>query len=352
MQSHGLVDLQVNGFAGVDFNTASLQADAFDKAVAAMFATGVTTFLPTIITASTDDLSSRFAALDRAVAQSRLGRLMVPGYHLEGPFLNPADGYAGCHPPAVMIAPDSDLVFRLEAGLSRPILLITIAPELPGSEDFIRTMSAAGKIVAIGHSAADAQTIERAVQAGARMSTHLGNGIPQILPKLDNTIFAQLAHDGLHASFIGDGIHLPQPALRAMVRAKGIARSILVTDAVSAAATAPGTYAFAGMVIEHGTDGSVRKPGGRTLAGSALTMDRAVRKIVEWRIASASEAFAMASDNPFDLLAPALQAHGVMAPDRGRVRWSEDVRVLEVRSGSEVYSSNDKRVTIAERTGH
>ena len=105
--------------------------------------------------------------------------------------------------------------------LSKPILLVTIAPELPGSEAFIRAMSEAGKIVAIGHSAANAETVAMAVRAGARMSTHLGNGLPQILPKLDNTLFAQLAERDLSASFIVDGIHLPQPALRAMIRAKG-----------------------------------------------------------------------------------------------------------------------------------
>jgi N-acetylglucosamine-6-phosphate deacetylase len=337
MQSRGLVDLQVNGFAGVDFNAPRLEPDALEKALAAIFGTGVTLFLPTIITASADELASRFSALDQAVAQSRFARQMVPGYHLEGPFLNPADGYAGCHPPSVMIPPDADLVFRLEAALSKPILLVTIAPELSGSEAFIRAMTEAGKIVAIGHSAANAETVAMALCAGARMSTHLGNGIPQVLPKLDNTLFAQLAERDLHASFIVDGIHLPQPALRAMIRAKGIARSILVTDAVSAAATKPGIYEFAGMTIEHGSDGSVRSPGGRTLAGSAITMDGAIRKIVEWEIADAGDAIAMASDHPFDLIAPALQRHGVSAPDRGQVVWSDELQVLEVRAGDEVY---------------
>jgi N-acetylglucosamine-6-phosphate deacetylase len=337
MQSRGLVDLQVNGFAGVDFNAGRLEPEAFETALAAIFATGVTLFLPTIITASADELAGRFAALDRAVAQSPLARRMVPGYHLEGPFLNPADGYAGCHPPAVMIPPDADLVFRLEAALSKPILLITIAPELSGSEIFIRTMSEAGKIVAIGHSAANAEAVAMAVRAGARMSTHLGNGIPQVLPKLDNTLFAQLAERELSASFIVDGIHLPQPALKAMIRAKGTARSILVTDAVSAAATKPGIYEFAGMTIEHGTDGSVRSPGGRTLAGSAITMDAAIRKMVEWDIADAREAIAMASAHPFDLIAPALQRHGVSIADHGQVSWSDELQVLEVRAGDEIY---------------
>ncbi|WP_414474813.1 N-acetylglucosamine-6-phosphate deacetylase [Microvirga sp. M2] len=337
MQSRGLLDLQVNGFAGVDFNSPDMDADALDRALAAMLETGVTTCLPTIITASAEDLAERLTALDRAVAESRLGSIMVPGYHLEGPFLNPADGYAGCHPPQVMTAPDADLVFRLEADLSRPILLVTIAPELPGSEAFIRMLSRAGKIVAVGHSSADADTVAMAAEAGASMSTHLGNGVPQTLHKLDNTIFAQLAEERLHASFIADGIHLPRPALKTMLRAKGIERSILVSDAVSAAAACPGRYSFAGMDIEHGTDGSVRLPGSRYLAGSALTLDKAVGNIVRWEFASPEEAIRMACDNPRSMLTPALRAHGLPIPPAGHVSWSADGEILQVEHGGIVH---------------
>jgi N-acetylglucosamine-6-phosphate deacetylase len=344
MQSKGLFDLQVNGFAGVDFNAGHLDPEVLDHALTAMLDTGVTTCLPTIITAPTEDLEQRFAALDRAVAESRLGPIMVPGYHLEGPFLNPADGYAGCHPPKAMIAPDADLVFRLEADLSRPILLVTIAPELPGSEAFIRKLSAAGKIVAVGHSSADADTVAMAAEAGACLSTHLGNGVPQSLHKLDNTIFAQLAEERLHASFIADGIHLPWPALKAMLRAKGIEHSILVTDAVSAAAARPGRYSFAGMDIEHGTDGSVRLPGSRYLAGSALTLDKAVGNVVRWKLAGPEEAVRMACDNPRALLAPAIRAHGLPMPVPGHVTWSEDWEVLQVEIQDIVHRRQERRL--------
>jgi N-acetylglucosamine-6-phosphate deacetylase len=330
MRTGGLVDLQVNGFAGVDFNSSDLDAKALDNALSSMLATGVTTCLPTVITASADALHARLSALDRAVAESRLGPILVPGYHLEGPFLNSDEGYRGCHPPDAMISPDADLVFALEARLSRPILLVTVAPEQPGSEAFIRRLSSAGKIVAIGHSSADAETVRRAVDAGARMSTHLGNGVPQTLPKLDNTIFAQLADDGLSASFIADGIHLPGPALKAMLRAKGTARSILVTDAVSAAATTPGRYDFAGMTVEHGADGSVRVPGGSSLAGSALTMDRAIRHLVRHDMATPQEAVLMASDNPRNLLAPAIAAHNLPMPHSGSVTWTSDLEISRV----------------------
>src|ERR671916_2070136 len=257
MRSAGLFDLQVNGFAGVDFNSETLDADQLDHALAAMLATGVTACLPTLITAPADVLAQRFAALDRAVAGSPLASVMVPGYHLEGPFLNAADGFAGCHPAEAMTAPNAGLVERLSRDLSRPILLVTMAPELPGSDEFIASMTAAGRVVAIGHSAADAATVTRAAQAGARLSTHLGNGLPQLLHKVDNPLFAQLAEDRLSASFIADGIHLPPPAVRVMLRAKGFERLILVSDAVSAAAAAPGLHPFADMVVEHASDGSV-----------------------------------------------------------------------------------------------
>ena len=129
MHSAGLIDLQVNGFAGVDFNSVALTAETLDHALGAMLRTGVTSCLPTLITAREAVIAARFAALDAAVVGSRLGPVMVPGYHLEGPFLNPAPGYAGCHPPTAMIEADVGLLERLAAPLRRPILLLTLAPE-------------------------------------------------------------------------------------------------------------------------------------------------------------------------------------------------------------------------------
>jgi N-acetylglucosamine-6-phosphate deacetylase len=332
MRSAGLFDLQVNGFAGIDFNAETIDTDRLDHALEAMLATGVTACLPTLITAPADVLAARFIALDRAVAQSRLGPIMVPGYHLEGPFLNPAEGYAGCHPANAMSAPDEALVERLSRDLSRPILLVTIAPELPESERFISAMISTGRVVAIGHSAADTATVARAAQAGARLSTHLGNGLPQTLHKVENPLFAQLAEDRLSASFIADGIHLPLHALKVMLRSKGLERSILVTDAVSAAATRPGLYPFAAMSVEHAADGSVRLPGSRYLAGSALTLDSAVRNLVTWELATPDQALRMASRNPRDLMAATLVAFSIEI-DAGEVGWSQDLRPCEICVG-------------------
>jgi len=320
-ETAGLFDLQVNGYAGVDFNDAALTADGLDHALHAMLQAGVTQCLPTLITATEPELAARFAALDRAVATSRLGKLMVPGYHLEGPFLSPEPGFHGCHPRAAMVPPDPGLIERVTRGLARPILLLTLAPERDGAEALIRWAVTRGMLVAIGHSDARAAVVARAVEAGARMSTHLGNGLPATLPKLDNPLMAQLAEDRLTAGFIADGVHVPRFALQAMLRAKGWGRSVLVTDAVSAAAAPPGRYGFAGMAIDAAADGTVRNPDG-TLAGSALRLDQAVRNLADWGIATLAQAVALASDNPAALLG---------RTPAGRVTWSHAATVLSCR---------------------
>lgn len=329
--SAGLVDLQVNGFAGIDFNTETITADALDQALEALLATGVTTCLPTLITAYPDELAARFRALDAAVSASRLGPAMCPGYHLEGPFLNSGAGYAGCHPPGAMTAAAPALIARLQSVVSRPILMVTLAPELPGALDLIRTLSRNGTVVALGHTAADFDQIAAAAEAGATLSTHLGNGMPQSSHKLENPIFAQLAEDRLQASFIADGIHLHPGALKVLLRAKGLDRAMLVTDAVAGAAAQPGPYRFAGMDILRTPEGAIRLPSG-ALAGSALCLDQAVRNIVRWGIATPQQALAMASDHPLALLAPALAAHGLPMPD-GEVIWREDLTVESLRLG-------------------
>ena len=334
MRSAGLIDLQVNGYAGVDFNSASLTPDAMEHALSAMLATGVTCCLPTLITATEAELTARFAALDAAVAGCRLGQLMVPGYHLEGPFLNPTPGYAGCHPSAVMVDPARGLVERVTRGLRRPVLLLTLAPERPGAMDLIAWAHARGILVAIGHTAADAATVAQAAAAGARLSTHLGNALPQPQPKFANPLMAQLAEDRMAASYIADGIHIPPDVLKVLLRAKGWERSVLVTDATAAAAAPPGLYDFAGMRIERSADGSVRVPGGSTLAGSGLCLDQAVRNLSDWGVMAPLQAIRLASEAPMALLTPSLNALGIhLQPNT--VIWTDDLRPARIFFGND-----------------
>lgn len=302
MRTTGLLDLQVNGYAGVDFNTTSLTPDALDHALHAMLRAGVTHCLPTLITAPEAELGARLHALDRAIRTGRLGPVMVLGIHLEGPFLNPAPGYAGCHPASAMVTADPALLERVMAGIGTPIRLLTLAPERPGALPLISWAAQRGIVTAMGHTAADHDTVRLAAGAGLSLSTHLGNALPQPQPKFLNPMIAQLAEDRLCACFIADGIHIPPHALGVLLRAKGLDRSILVTDATSAADAPPGLYDFAGMRIERAADGSVREPGSPLLAGSALRLDQAVRNVVAWGFAGAEQAIEMASARPAAVL--------------------------------------------------
>ena len=325
MRSAGLFDLQVNGYAGVDFNRADLTADALDHALHAMLRAGVTQCLPTLITAAEAELGARLTALDGAIRGGRLGPIMVPGIHLEGPFLNPAAGYAGCHPAASMVAPDAALLERLTRQIATPIRLLTLAPERPGAMAVITWAARRGIVTAMGHTAADLETIRLAAAAGLSLSTHLGNALPQPQPKFLNPLIAQLAEDRLYASFIADGVHLPPHVLGVLLRAKGLERSVLVTDATAAADTRPGLYDFAGMRIEHAADGSVREPGSAVLAGSALRLDQAVRNVVGWGFADAEQAIAMASARPAAVLR--------MTAVAGMVVWDTNLLPREVAVG-------------------
>ncbi|WP_208976026.1 N-acetylglucosamine-6-phosphate deacetylase [Pseudovibrio exalbescens] len=331
-QSLGLVDLQINGFAGVDMNSGNLDCGDIEKAMNAILATGVTTCLPTIISATPDKLLARFESLDRALSSSLLGNKMAPGYHLEGPFLSPVEGYAGMHPQEAMMPADYNLVETLESKLDRPILLITVAAEQKGAPEFIKEASLNGKIVAIGHSQATEDALDAAIDAGAVMSTHLGNGLPQLLPRLDNALWRQLGDDRLMASFIPDGFHIPEKTLRCLIRAKQLERTILVTDAATPAGAPAGVYEFAGIPIEAKPNGLVCRPGEPGLAGSSLKLDDGIRNLVNWGIATPTEAIRMACANPNQLLFKAMDAHGIK-PMATCVEWSANLYPTSAKVG-------------------
>ena len=270
----GLFDLQANGFGGIDFNGRDLSADRVAEALDRMRRTGVTRCLPTLITSSFD----RFAANARIIAG--LSHDAVVGIHMEGPYVSPAEGARGAHPlEHVAPATVDDFERRQDAAIGR-IVLVTLAPEVDGALPLIEHLVARGVRVAIGHTAATPAQLGDAIAAGATMATHLGNGCPQMLPRHPNVIWELLAADTMLASVIVDGHHLPPATVKAMIRAKGAGRTILVTDAVAAAGCAPGRYSVGGVDCELGEDGRVALPGTPYLAGSSLTLDRAIANTV------------------------------------------------------------------------
>ena len=296
--TEGFLDIQVNGFAAVDFNRPELTADDLIRATQAMWRSGVTQFLPVVITAPVKNMLGTLAAIARARGQAPILRRAIPGIHLEGPFLAPEDGPRGAHPADSIRDPDWGLFQQFQEAASGLIRLVTIAPERPGAIGVIWQLRQAGIVVGIGHSHAKEADIDEAVEAGAQISCHLGNGAHAVLPRHRNYIQKQLATDALMASLISDGHHLPSYVVKNMIRSKGAERVILVTDAMAAAAAPPGEYRLGEVLAEVGPDGYVRLPGTPYLAGSALTMERAVENTARFADLPLEQALRLANRQP------------------------------------------------------
>ncbi|MDD4873039.1 MAG: amidohydrolase family protein [Kiritimatiellae bacterium] len=288
----GLIDLQVNGFAGVDFNNPHCQPDQIKKAMDAMRATGVTNCLPTLITSSLEC----FAACAKTVLACH--DPAVSGIHMEGPYISPVDGTRGAHPAAHVIpASIEDFKSRQDAAEGN-ITLVTLAPEVGGAIKLIEYLVAQKVRVALGHTAAAREHIRDAISAGATFSTHLGNGCAQTLHRHNNVIWEQLAADELSAGIIVDGHHLPPAVVKSIIRAKGLARTVLVTDAISAAAAPPARYFIGELEVEVDANGRVSQPGAQNLAGSSLTMNAAVANTVRFSELSFDDILPLATTQP------------------------------------------------------
>ncbi len=285
-------DLQVNGFAGVDFQDPALTQAGVRRAVDALLRHRTGGILFTLITDRIEALAAKLAQVERHRAADPVIAAMIAGYHLEGPHLSALPGYHGAHPPELMLPPDRAAFDRLQDAAGGRIRLVTIAPELPGSPEFVAHVTRSGPRVAIGHSAATDAELDAAIAAGLTLCTHLGNGVPMDLPRHDNIIQRLLARDGLTAVFIADGLHVPPAVLRNFVRAKPPGKVLFTTDCMAAAGAGPGRYRIGRLEIEVGADGIVREPGRPNFAGSALTMDRAAGNVAAWLGWTAAEAAA------------------------------------------------------------
>ncbi len=306
----GFADLQLNGFAGIDFSSPDLDSSKFLSVLPAVWKTGVTSFCPTLITNSLENLRQNFRVLEVARQRDRRLAATVPCYHLEGPYLSRA-GARGCHDPRLMRLPDWGEFMSLQEAAGGRIAIVTLAPELPGACDFIRKASAAGLVVALGHTDGSPEHIHAAVEAGARLSTHLGNGCPQMIHRHQNPLWAQLASEQLCVSLICDGFHLPPDLVRVAYRMKGIERCILITDAVHVAGLPPGRYSLVGSDIELLPSGQVVTLDRQSMAGSAVSMDRAIAVFAKSARVELSDALQAATVNPRRLLSSASDATGL-----------------------------------------
>ena len=309
MSAAGLFDFQVNGFGGVDFQRDDLTSTEFAHAVAALRQHGTSGIFATLITDEIDALCRRFAALEKLCATVPSAGAAILGYHLEGPWLSPTPGYRGAHPAGPMRAPTFADYERLQAAAHGRLRLITLAPEWPGSAEFIAAVTQQGVHVSLGHTNASEAEIDAAIRAGARFCTHLGNGCPLELPRHDNIVQRLLARDELTACFIPDGIHLPKGVLKNFVRAKPNGRVLFTTDAMAGAGAPPGRYTIGPHLITVGADGVARQPGEKNFAGSTLTPDVGVRHIADWLNVTPEAAYHLWSTAPaaaFGITLPAL----------------------------------------------
>ncbi|WP_409341339.1 N-acetylglucosamine-6-phosphate deacetylase [Paenibacillus sp. MBLB4367] len=299
----GLVDLQINGCFGLDFNTLPLAAETVVQATRLLFEQGVTTYLPTVITNSPDAIAEAMKSIASACEQDALTNSAVAGIHLEGPFISPEDGARGAHAKAYVKAPDWQLFERWQEASGGRIKLITLSPEWPEACAFIERCSGTGVIVSIGHTVASPEQIDAAVRAGARLSTHLGNGAQLMLPRHPNFLWEQLAQDELWSCFIADGFHLPDSFLKVGLRAKA-GKALLVSDAVSLAGMAPGEYDLhiGGKVLLSPEGRLCVAENPKLLAGSAQLLPWGIAHLARKGLCTLAEAWEMSSLIPASLL--------------------------------------------------
>lgn len=295
----GWVDVQVNGYAGVDFSAAGLTVEDVRRATEALVGRGTAAFCPTVVTCAPDVYEQNLPVLAAAMQAPDLQPHLL-GIHLEGPFLGLEA--RGAHRACWLQRPDVaqfDCWMELAEGRIR---LLTLAPELEGAEALIRHVTGRGVTVLLGHHLSDDASIDRAVRAGARGCTHLGNGIPNVLPRHPNPIWTQLADDRLMGLFITDGHHLPAEFVKVALRAKGLERWIVTSDAAPIAGLPPGEYECMGTRVISEPGGRISVKDGASLAGSSASMADCMSWLRSWSGLSEGDLQRIGRLNPLCLL--------------------------------------------------
>ncbi|MGP9538627.1 N-acetylglucosamine-6-phosphate deacetylase [Brachybacterium sp. AOP43-C2-M15] len=327
----GLVDLQVNGYGGHDVNADDVGVDTLVDLTRALWARGVTTYLPTVVTASEEKILHVLEVIAAARRHDPLLARSMAGIHVEGPALAADDGPRGAHDRAHLRDPDIGELDRWQRAAEGAIRLVTLAPERAGAPQYIAAATARGVRVSIGHCTPSPEEVRAAVAAGATLSTHLGNGTHRMLPRHPNHLWTQLAEDRLVAMLIADGHHLPVETLTVMIRAKGPARCVLTSDSAALAGVAPGRYTTpVGGEVEVEPDGRLSLPGTGLLAGSGADL----RECLDWARGALpvdpADLLAMASSVPAGLLGLAERCAD-RGDDGGDTVLLEAGRVLETR---------------------
>ncbi|MCG2461806.1 amidohydrolase family protein [Flavobacteriaceae bacterium F89] len=308
----GLIDIQINGYMGVDFSGPDLTVDGVRKATKALWKAGVTTYFPTVITSDIDRMKKNFAILAEARKDPEIGK-SIPGFHMEGPYISPVKGFRGAHLEKYIKKPDWEEFQELQRAANGGIKIITMAPELEGAIPFIRNCVASGVVVSLGHHNGSAKDVQLAVDAGAKMATHLGNGCANEINRHYNPLWPQLSNDAITTSIIADGFHLTREEVRTFYKTKGVDNTILVSDALDLAGLSPGEYTRGERTLLL-TPNVVKLPKENVLAGAASPISKCVGVIMNYTQCGLSNAIRMASTNPATMFS--LDDRGKIALDR------------------------------------
>lgn len=300
--SPGFLDMQVNGYGGSDYSLENLTEDHVQKIIHFLQSAGTTQHVPTLITSPRRQLLKNIRKIIQAMKQAEDTAASIVGIHIEGPFISDRDGPRGAHDGAYIRDPDIHEFQEWQEAAEGYLKIITLAPERKGALDFIRHVARTGVKVAIGHTAADPAVIRDAIDAGAGLATHLGNGCHGLLPRLHNPIWEQLAADELTAGIICDGFHLPASVVKVFLRAKGLKRLVLVSDAALLAGCKPGVYKWGRIDVEVHPDGHLGLAGTEFLAGAAHLFDWDIPRFMAFTGADLAETIPLCTVNPVHIL--------------------------------------------------
>jgi len=340
----GFTDIQVNGYGGVDYNELYPDASKLSPVTQLLYKSGVTTHYPTIITNAADQISKLIKQIVALRKIDELSRWSIEGLHIEGPFISPTDGPRGAHPKEFVCAPDWNMMQQWQDDAEGLISMITLSPEWENSNSFIEQCVKNNILVSIGHTQATHQQLLDAVSAGARLSTHLGNGMHPIIPRFPNYLWSQLAEDRLSASIIADGFHLPNEVIKVFKKVKND-KMILVSDSVSLAGMPPGDYDLhIGGQVTLTKEGKLHLRNNPSIfAGSSANLKECVSFLFKNNLATLSEAWEMASVRPQRLLHPDISVfENGAAADLVILQRTNDgkIKVIKtIKAGKEVYSA-------------
>ena len=293
----GLIDTQINGYASVSFNNEGLTVEALQKVTEALWKEGVTTFFPTLITNPGDLTRTNLTLLKEATKDPVLSHVM-PGYFLEGPYISPEDGFRGVHQKEWIRPPDWEEFMSFYEASGEKIIQVGLAPEQEGALEFIRKCREKGITVSLAHHNGDAATIAQAVQLGARVSTHLGNGCANFIHRHNNPLWPQLAAPEITPTIIADGHHLIKEELQVFFKVKGADNLMLVSDATELSGMPPGEYEWNGQTVVMTEDGMLQYPEQNVLAGASFPIRSGVANMVQMAGCSLEEAVTMATQTP------------------------------------------------------